>query len=51
MLQKSLSKKDPKDYEIWEKALMDAGTDTYDWTDRESIKPLIEAIKTTENAG
>ncbi|SHJ31583.1 flavodoxin domain-containing protein [Pseudobutyrivibrio xylanivorans] len=47
MLQKSVAKKDPKDYEIWEKALMDAGTDKHDWTDKSYIKPLIEAINTS----
>jgi menaquinone-dependent protoporphyrinogen IX oxidase len=44
MLQKQVGKKDPAEWEIWEKALMEAGTGQYDWTDKEYIKPLIEAI-------
>lgn len=44
MLQKAVAKKDPKDYEIWEVALMEAGQDTMDWTDRNYLKPIIDEI-------
>ncbi len=49
MLQKSVSKKNPEDYEIWEKALVEAGTDVHDWTNKDAIKPLIDAIRSSEN--
>jgi menaquinone-dependent protoporphyrinogen IX oxidase len=48
MLQKTVAKKDPKDWELWEKALIEAGTGTFDWTDKSYIKPLVEAIKEAE---
>lgn len=44
MLRKAVSKKDPSEYEVWEKALMAAGNDKCDWTDKEYLKPLIEFI-------
>ncbi|MCI9408247.1 MAG: flavodoxin [Oscillospiraceae bacterium] len=44
MLRKAVSKKDPSEYEIWEKALMAAGNDKCDWTDKEYLKPLVEFI-------
>lgn len=44
MLRKAVSKKDPSEYEIWEKALMAAGDDKCDWTDKEYLKPLLEFI-------
>lgn len=44
MLRKAVSKKDPGEYEIWEKALMAAGDDKCDWTDKKYIKPLAEFI-------
>lgn len=44
MLQKAVSKKDPKDYEVWEAALMEAGSDNKDWTDKEYLKTIIEEI-------
>ncbi|WP_034449319.1 flavodoxin domain-containing protein [Butyrivibrio sp. AE2032] len=44
MLIKSLAKKDPKDMAVWEKALVDAGESAYDCTDREYLKPVLEAI-------
>ena len=39
--QKAVSKKDPADYEVWEKALMAAGEDKCDWTDKKYIEPII----------
>lgn len=44
MLQKAVAKKDPSDYEIWETALMEAGSDTKDWTDKSYLKPIIDEI-------
>lgn len=45
MLQKAVAKKDPKDYAIWEKALMEAGSQKCDWTDKEYIVPLVSELK------
>ena len=45
LLRKAVAKKDPSDYEIWEKALMTAGDSGCDWTDRKYIEPIIESIK------
>ena len=42
MLRKSLEKKDPKDYAVWEAALVEAVDTGKDWTDKEYIKPIIE---------
>lgn len=44
MLQKSVSKKDPSDYEPWEAALMCSIGQKCDWTDRKYIKPILEHI-------
>ena len=45
MLQKAVAKKNPKDYEIWEAALMEAGREKKDWTDKAYLKPIIDEIK------
>lgn len=45
LLRKAVAKKDPSDYEIWEKALMAAGDDKCDWTDKKYIEPILEYIK------
>ena len=45
MLRKAVSKKDPTDYEIWEKAIMEAGENKCDWTDKKFIDPILECIK------
>lgn len=42
MVRKSLEKKDPKDYAVWEAALVEAVDTGKDWTDKEYIKPIIE---------
>ncbi len=34
LLQKAVGNKNPKDYELWEAALMEAGQKKTDWTDR-----------------
>lgn len=49
LLQKAVAKKDPQDYEVWEQALMEAGTQKCDWTDQAYLKPIIEAIQKVES--
>ena len=44
MLQKAVAKKKPEDCEIWEKALLEAGDQKHDWTDRSYLAPVLEAI-------
>lgn len=44
MLQKSLLKKDPSTYEVWEKALVDAIGTKCDFTDPEYLKPLLTSL-------
>lgn len=44
MLRKFVSKKNPDEYEIWEKALMAAGEEKCDWTDRKYLIPILETI-------
>lgn len=44
LLRKAVAKKDPSEYEVWEAALMTAGEDKCDWTDKKYIKPIIEEI-------
>ena len=39
-----VSKKDPNELEIWEKALVAAGDEKCDWTDKKYLKPILEAI-------
>ena len=47
MLRKAVAKKDPKDWELWEGALMECKEDEgCDWTDKAYLEPLLEAIKT-----
>ena len=44
MLQKAVAKKKPEDCEVWEKALLEAGDQKHDWTDRSYLAPILEAI-------
>ena len=44
MLRKSVSKKNPNELELWEKALVAAGDEKCDWTDKKYLKPILEAI-------
>ena len=44
MLRKAVSKKNPNDYEVWEKALIAAGNEKCDWTDKKYIKPIINCL-------
>ncbi|MGN0527298.1 MAG: flavodoxin domain-containing protein [Acutalibacteraceae bacterium] len=45
MLRKAVSKKAPSEYEVWESALMAAGDNKCDWTDREYLKPILNEIE------
>ncbi|MCI8331359.1 MAG: flavodoxin [Clostridiales bacterium] len=45
MLRKAVMKKAPNDYEIWEKALMEAGDKTCDWTDKSYLVPIVDAVR------
>ena len=45
MLRKAVAKKDPKDYEAWEQALMAAGEEKCDWTDKRYIEPILAELK------
>ena len=45
LLKKAVAKKEPADYEIWEKALMATGENRCDWTDKKYIEPIIEYIQ------
>ena len=44
MLRKAVEKKKPEDREIWETALVEAGEEKHDWTDRAYIVPILQAI-------
>lgn len=43
-LRKVIANKNPDDYEVWEKALMAAGDEACDWTEKRYIKPILECI-------
>lgn len=45
LVRNAIEKKDPAEYEPWEKVLMVAGDNTCDWKDREQIKPIVEWIR------
>ncbi len=45
MLRKAVEKKQPDEYEIWEKALMEAGEEKCDWTDKKYIEPILDMLK------
>lgn len=45
MLQKAVAKKSPDECEIWEKALLEAGDQKCDWTDKKYIEPILENIR------
>ena len=45
MLRKAVAKKDPKDYELWESALMSVSEDEKgDWTDKAYLEPLLKSL-------
>ena len=47
MLRRAVAKKKPEDMQVWEKALMEAGNEKHDWTDRAYLAPVLEAIRQT----
>lgn len=51
MLQKSVTKKKPEDREVWENALMEAGFEKHDWTDKSSLAPVLEEIRAMRKEG
>ena len=44
MLHKAVAKKKPEDREPWESALMEAGFEKCDWTDKSYLDPILEAL-------
>lgn len=44
LLRKAVAKKDPTDYQFWEKALMAAGENSCDWTDKGYIEPILKIL-------
>ena len=45
LLRKAVAKKDPKDYEVWEQALMADGDEKCNWTDQKYIEPILELFR------
>lgn len=45
MLQKAVAKKNPEEYEPWQKALMCAVGQKCDWTDKSYLNPLLKYIE------
>ena len=43
-LRKAVSKKDEKDYAVWERALIAAGDSKCDWCDQRYIEPILEEL-------
>lgn len=43
-LRKSLTKKDPSEFEPWMQALIQVSDEGYDWTDSKYLSPLLNAI-------
>lgn len=44
LLSKAVAKKDPSEYELWEKALVEAGDGECDWTDKKNIEPILREL-------
>ena len=44
MLQKAVAKKKPEDCELWEKALLEAGDQKHDWTDKAYLAPVLKLL-------
>ena len=44
LLIKIVSKKDPEEYETWERALMTAGNNKSDWTDEKYLEPILKLL-------
>ncbi|MCC2254930.1 flavodoxin domain-containing protein [Ruminococcus sp. CLA-AA-H200] len=49
ILQKAVAKKDPAEYEPWERALMSAVGKKCDWTDPEYLEPLTNYVMEKDN--
>lgn len=49
MLRKMVSKKDPAEYEVWEEAIMAAGQEKRDWTDKKYLSPILEYVLKRQN--
>ena len=49
LLRKAVAKKEPSDYEVWERALMEAGDDRCDWTDKKYLEPVLELLAEEPN--
>jgi len=45
MLQKAVARQDPATYEPWQRALMCAVGQKCDWTDRASLRPLLDWLR------
>ena len=45
MLRKAVARKAPEVWEVWERALMEAGENKCDWTDKAFIAPILAAIR------
>lgn len=45
MLQKSVAKKELSTLETWEKALIEAGNEKCDWTNKDYLKPVLDELK------
>ena len=47
LLQKAISKKDPKDYDVLEKTIISVKDgESCDWTDKSYLAPVLEAVRT-----
>lgn len=44
MLRKAVGEKSPEEYEVWEQALMAAGDEKCDWTDRKYLEPILAQL-------
>ena len=44
LLKKMVAKKDTKDYEVWEEALMSTGDEKSDWCDKKYLEPILLMI-------
>ena len=49
MLQKAVGKKKTENRELWENALMEAGEEKHDWTDKAYIAPILETVREDSN--
>lgn len=45
MLRKAVGKKSPDELENWEKALVESGEGSCDWTDKEYLEPILRVLR------